>query len=113
MATMEYKGFVAQIEYDAEIDSFFGNVVNVSSPITFYGKTTEELRREFAQSVQAWLDVCKERGIEPEKPYSGRVTVRMTPAMHRLIATAAATSGKSLNAWVVDALKDTATHAHV
>ena len=52
MATMEYNGFVAQIEYDAEIDSFFGNVVNVSSPITFYGKTTEELRREFAQSVQ-------------------------------------------------------------
>lgn len=112
MATMEYNGFVAQIEYDEDIDSFCGNVVNISSPITFYGKTTEELRREFASSVQTWLDVCKERGIEPEKPYSGRVTVRMPPATHRLIAMAAAASGKSLNAWVVDALKNTAIHVH-
>ena len=36
---MEYAGFVASIEYAADIDSFYGCVVNVSSPITFYGKT--------------------------------------------------------------------------
>lgn len=111
MATMEHKGFMAKIDYDADIDSFFGCVVNVSSPITFYGKTTAELREEFARSVNAWLEVCRERGLEPEKPYSGRLTVRMTPEIHRMIASAAAVSGKSLNAWVVDALKESAAHA--
>ena len=111
MATMEHKGFMAKIDYDADIDSFLGCVVNVSSPITFYGKTTAEPREEFARSVDAWLEVCRERGLEPEKPYSGRLTVRMTPEIHRMIASAAAVSGKSLNAWVVDALKESAAHA--
>lgn len=112
MATMEYKGYTAVIEYDADCDSFFGNVVNLSSPITFYGKTTEELRKEFAASVETWLAVCRERGIEPEKPYSGRITVRMSPEIHRRIATAAAESGKSLNNWVVESLRDKACAAH-
>lgn len=111
MATMEHKGFMAKIDYNADIDSFFGCVVNVSSPITFYGKTTAELREEFARSIDTWLEVCHEHGIEPEKPYSGRLTVRMTPETHRMIASAAAVSGKSLNAWVVDALKASAVHA--
>lgn len=111
MATMEYKGFLARIEYDVDEDSFFGCVVNVSSPITFYGKSTEELRREFSRSVETWLEVCREHGMEPEKPYSGRLTVRMTPEVHRMIAAAATLSGKSLNAWAVDALRDSAAHA--
>ncbi len=110
MAMMEHNGFRAIIDYDAELDSFCGNVVNMSSPITFYGKTTAELREEFARSVDAWLEVCRERGIEPEKPYSGRLTVRMTPEIHRVIASAAAISGKSLNTWVVEALKESASH---
>ena len=110
MATMEYKGFVAQIDYDAAVDSLCGCVVNMSSPVTFYGKTTAELRQEFARSVDTWFEVCRERGIEPEKPYSGRLTVRMTPEIHRMIAAAAAVSGQSLNTWAVDALKDSATH---
>ena len=113
MATMEYKGYAAVIEYDADSDSFFGNVVNLSSPVTFYGKTTEELRREFAASVETWLAVCKERGMEPEKPYSGRLTVRMPPEMHRRIATVAAESGKSLNNWVVESLQDKVCAAHL
>ena len=107
---MEYAGFVASIEYAADIDSFYGCVVNVSSPITFYGKTTAELREEFARSVNTWLEVCRERGLEPEKPYSGRFTVRMNPEIHRKIASAAAVSGKSLNAWVVDTLEENAAH---
>ena len=110
MAAMEHKGFVAQIDYDADMDSFFGCVVNVSSPITFYGKTTAELREEFVRSVDTWLEVCREHGMEPEKPYSGRLTVRMTPEIHRMIAAAAAVSGKSPNAWAVEALKQNAAH---
>lgn len=69
--------------------SFFGCVVNIASSITFYGKATPELLEMFI-FVDAWLEVCRECGLEPEKPYSGRLMVRMTPEIHRRIALAAA-----------------------
>lgn len=105
MSVMEYKGFIADVEYDGDMDSFMGTVLNISSPITFYGKNTEELHKEFASSIETWFAICRERGIEPEKPYSGRMTIRMAPELHKLLAVAAAKSGKSLNSWVVDSLK--------
>lgn len=108
MAAMEYKGFMAAIEYDDELDGFMGTVLNVSSPITFYGQNPEELHREFANSVETWLEVCRERGIEPEKPYSGRMTIRLAPELHKHLALTAAHYGKSLNAWVVDSLSSLA-----
>ncbi len=105
MATMKYDDYVATIEFDPDLDMFFGKVVNLSSPVTFYGKSTEELKREFEKSLQVYLDVCKERGIPPEKPYSGRFTLRMTPEQHRHFAQFAAAEGKSLNAWVLAVLE--------
>ena len=108
MAAMEYKGFMAAIEYDDELDSFMGTVLNVSSPITFYGQNPGELRKEFANSIETWLEVCKERGIEPEKPYSGRMTIRLAPELHKHLAASAAKAGKSLNTWVVDSLAELA-----
>ena len=50
-------------------------------------------------------DWCKERGKEPEKPYSGSFTVRMPPELHRRIAEAAARAGKSLNRFITDTLE--------
>lgn len=106
MATlMKHGPYVAAIEFDPELDMFCGTVVNLSSPVTFYGKSTDELKHEFHESIRAYLEVCKERGIEPERPYSGRFNVRMTPEQHRRFAQQAAASGKSLNAWVVDTIE--------
>lgn len=104
MTTMTQNGYVAVIEYDPDLDTFSGRVVNLSSPVTFYGKTPEELRKEFKASVETYLEVCRERGVEPEKPYSGRFNVRLSPELHRKAALAAARAGKSLNALVSDAL---------
>lgn len=104
MTTMTHKGYVAVIDYDPDLDAFSGRVVNLSSPVTFHGKTPAELRKEFTASVRTYLDVCRERGIEPEKPYSGRFNVRISPQLHRKAALAAVLSGKSLNALVSDAV---------
>lgn len=106
MTTMTHDGYLAVIEYDQDLDSFFGKVVNLSTPFTFYGKTTEELRNEFARSLREYLTVCEERGIKPEKPFSGRITVRADPELHRDIARSAAASGMSLNAWVTETLRE-------
>ena len=102
---MKYGDYVATIEYDSDIDLFIGCVINLGGPVTFYGKSSAELKREFRKSIQVYLDVCKERGIKSEKPYSGRFNIRMTPQQHRYFAQLAATKGKSLNSWARETLK--------
>jgi len=104
MATMTHRGYVAVINYDDELDAFVGRVANLSSPVTFHGRTPEELRREFKVSIRTYLEVCRERGIEPEKPFSGRFNVRIAPELHRKAALAAMLAGKSLNSLVSEAL---------
>ncbi len=101
---MEYKGYTAQIAFDDETGAFHGEVINLSDVITFQGSSVEELRQEFSNSVEDYLAFCKERGEEPEKPFSGRFVVRVNPDLHRKAVTAAIQHGISLNAWVKDAL---------
>ena len=101
---MKYRKYIAEIEYDPEIEAFFGNVVNLSSPVTFYGKTVKELKTELACSIKTYLDVCKEKGLEPEKPYSGKLILRIDPADHRKIADEAKKEGKSVNKWISEIL---------
>ncbi|MDR0828031.1 MAG: type II toxin-antitoxin system HicB family antitoxin [Desulfovibrio sp.] len=59
-----------------------------------------------------YLESCAKMGHEPNKPYSGRVTLRMPPDLHARLAVQAEASGNSLNNWLVTALnKSAAQHA--
>ena len=49
-----------------------------------------------------YLAFCNERGEKPEKPFSGKFLVRVSPDVHRAASVAAARDGKSLNAWVAE-----------
>ena len=102
---MQYKGYIGRVEYDAEGDTFHGEVVDTRDVITFEGRSVEELRQALKDSVDTYLEVCKEAGKSPDRPFSGQFVVRLDPALHREIATMAALSGKSLNAWVVEACR--------
>ena len=64
---MEYKGYVARIEYDDSANSLHGYVANSGPhPIAnFYGNDVAELKREFAVSVDEYLASCEEDGVEP------------------------------------------------
>jgi len=101
---MEYKGYFSKVEFDDEADIFHGEVINVRDVITFQGKTVKELRKAFKDSIDDYLQFCAERGEEPEKPYSGKFMVRVEPELHKSIVICARKTGKSLNAWVHDAL---------
>jgi predicted HicB family RNase H-like nuclease len=68
--------------------------------VTFTGRAADDLAQAFRDSVDDYLTWCAERGVEPEKPYSGRVLVRIDPALHRKAAIRAAAEGLSLNAWI-------------
>ena len=105
-----YKGYTARIEFDALDRIFFGRLAGIRDIITFHGKTVDELETAFKEAVDDYLAACLKLGDAPNKPYSGKLTLRISPSVHAAIATAAETSGKSLNKWVADTL-DQATQA--
>lgn len=101
---MEYKGYLAHTEFDDEANIFHGEVINIRDVITFQGKSVDELRRAFKDSVEDYLVFCAERGEEPEQPFAGQLTVRLSPEQHRQVILAAEKAGKRLEKWVVEIL---------
>jgi predicted HicB family RNase H-like nuclease len=102
---MEYKGYTGKVEFDDEAGIFHGEVLDTRDVITFQGQTVAELKRAFKESIDDYLAFCKQRGEEPNKPFSGHFLTRITPELHRLANLAASTSGKSLNSWVAEQLE--------
>ncbi|MCR4762560.1 MAG: type II toxin-antitoxin system HicB family antitoxin [Lachnospiraceae bacterium] len=102
---MNYKGYIGNVEYDDEAHIFSGTVINTRTVITFQGTSVDELETEFRNSVDDYLEWCKEDGIDPEKPYSGRLNVRLRPDTHRKAATKAKILGLSLNSFIEKAVE--------
>lgn len=101
---MTYKGYGARVEFDEEAGVLHGEVLHLRDVITFQGTSVDELRAAFKDSVDDYLEFCALEGRDPEKPYSGKLLVRLEPDLHRAITGAAAETGESLNTWVVAAL---------
>lgn len=102
---MEYKGYIAKIEFDDDDNLFHGEVINLRDVITFQGHAVNELRQAFQESVEDYLEFCATRGEQPEKPYSGKFSVRLDPELHRKIAIQARMNSKSLNRWINETLE--------
>src|SRR5690606_32886106 len=64
-----------------------------------------ELEAAFHEAVDDYLAWCAELGEEPDRPYSGKLLVRMTPDLHRSLAALAAREGISINRLVIDSLE--------
>ena len=87
------------------VNIFFGRVLGVQDIIGFHGETVTELTTDFHNAVNHYMDVCRQRGEKPQKNYSGKLTLRISPDIHADIAAAAAHSGKSINKWVAETLE--------
>jgi len=105
-AMMEYRGYLGTVEYDAEAKIFHGDVINTRDVITFQGTTVDGIERAFENSVDDYLAWCESEGVEPEKPYSGKFNVRLSPQLHRQVAILAKKRRMSLNSFVEKALAD-------
>ena len=104
MNLMTIDGYKARIAYDPELDLFRGEILGLNGSADFYGKSPADLRREFRKSLRVFLEVCREKGIDPIRTYSGRFNLRISPELHARIAELAIAEEKSLNRWVTDAL---------
>jgi predicted HicB family RNase H-like nuclease len=103
---MEYKGYMGMVNYDAEAKIFHGDVINTRDVITFQGTSVKEIEKSFRDSVDDYLEWCGKEGQEPEKPYSGKFNLRISPELHREAAVASARMNLSLNRFVEKALMD-------
>ena len=101
---MEYRSYRAVVNFDYEASVFHGEVVDTRDVIFFEGTSVEQLDKEFRLSIDDYLAVCAERGREPDRPFSGKVPLRLSPEVHREAAALARGEGKSLNAWLSDTI---------
>ena len=111
MNIMTYKAYSARIEYDERDNIFTGRILGIRSIISFHGQTVSELRAEFEQAIEDYLSECQELGIQPEKPASGKLLLRVSPEIHSQALFAAQSAGKSLNQWATEILSN-AVHTH-
>ncbi len=78
-----YKGYIGQVEFDDEAELFHGEVINTRDVITFQGSTVKKIKKAFKESIDDYLDFCKERNEDPEKPFSGKFNLRLDPELHK------------------------------
>ena len=104
MNMMKYNGYIARIEYD-EVDRIFvGHLAGIKDIVGFHGSTVDELEQAFHETVDNYLAICNETGRPAQKPYSGKLMLRVSPEAHAAVATTAAAHGKSINQWAAEVL---------
>jgi predicted HicB family RNase H-like nuclease len=101
---LDIEGFKASISYDPDIEMLRGEFIGLNGGADFYASSIDALREEGQQSLKVFLEMCREKGIEPKRPYSGKFNLRLDPAIHEAAVLAATSENKSLNEWVVDTI---------
>ena len=109
MNIMKYKSYVARIEYDEEDRIFVGHLAGIKDIVGFHGTTVTELEDAFHESVDNYIAISEETGRIAQKPYSGKLMLRVSSDIHAAVATAAQVHGKSINQWASEVLAQ-ATH---
>lgn len=102
---MRHKGYTARVGYDDDAGTLRGEVIDLQDEITFSATSVRQLRQEFHAAVDAYLLDCATRGVEPAKPFSGRVLLRLPPELHRNAVITAAALDVSLNDFLVGCIE--------
>ena len=105
MNAMTYKGYTARVEYSEEDGCFVGHLIGMRDIVGFDATTVKQLQSRFRKAVDDYLWASEQLDTKPEKPYSGRMMVRVAPELHAKASIAAQSAGTSLNQWVSQALE--------
>jgi predicted HicB family RNase H-like nuclease len=101
---LRYEGFIAEVGYEDGDELMHGTTINTRAVLHFAGKTIDEVKAAFADTIEDYRDWCRERSVEPEKPYSGTLSLRIDPRLHKRIAEKAAQAGESINQFIAGQL---------
>ncbi len=106
MTPMTYKGYAARIEYSDDDVCFIGHIAGISDIVGFHAESVDELRNAFHSAVDDYIETCKKAGLNPKKPYSGKIMLRVSPELHAKIATIASAKNMSINALATAVLEE-------
>jgi predicted HicB family RNase H-like nuclease len=107
MDYLEYKGYKGSVEYSKEDNCLFGKVQGMSKALILYeGQTLDELRKDFEEGIDSYIEGCKADGIEPAKPYSGKLNLRMSSELHSKVAAFVASTDITINDFINKAIKN-------
>ena len=80
---MKYKGYWAEIKYSDEDECFCGKIEGLKdSLILFEGQTVKELKKDFEDAIDSYLDNCKKNNEVPEQQCKGSLNVRLGTELH-------------------------------
>ena len=102
---LSHRGYRARVEFDAEDGLFFGRIAAIRDGVTFHAVTVPALVQAFQEAVDDYIDTCAKLGKTPERPFSGKLMLRVDPAVHAKSVEAAELAGKSLNQWTEEVLR--------
>ena len=110
MNSMSYRGYTARMEFDPDDKIIVGRVLDIDDIVTFHGTSVAEFEGALRSAVDAYIAACEQLGQAPDKPASGKMMLRVDPAVHAAAVKASARSGQSLNKWAEQVLR-AAAHA--
>lgn len=103
---MTYKGYSGSVEYSDTDNVLFGQVIGVRSLISYQGSSIAELRADFEEAVDDYLDMCKQQCVEPEIYYKGSISIRLDPELHRKATVAAQSNHETLNEFIRNCIRE-------
>jgi predicted HicB family RNase H-like nuclease len=101
---MQYKGYYGSVNFDADDLIFYGKLEFINSLISYEGETAKEIDTAFKEAVNDYIESCKTRKLEPEKPFKGSLNIRIGRELHEKAALIAKEIGSSLNEFIKQAL---------
>jgi len=106
MGALKHKGYTGSVEYSEEDNCLYGKVLGMNKHLISYeGATVDELKNDFTTAIDYYLADCKQDGVEPLKPYTGVLNIRISPDVHGQIAALAKESKISINAYIKETLQ--------
>ena len=105
MNVMNYGGYSARVEYSDEDGCLVGHIAGIQDVVGFHGESVSDVRSAFEEAVDDYLAACEKLDRPPQRPFSGKVMLRIDPGLHARAAMLAEAEGKSLNSWAQEALR--------
>jgi len=100
-----YKDFIGTVHFSTKDSVFYGKIEGINDLVTFEGETVSDLTGAFEESVDDYIELCKEVGKDPLKSFKGSFNVRIAPDLHSRAFKTASLRGKSLNQFVQEAIE--------
>jgi len=98
--TLKYRDYIASIHFSNDDDVFYGKVIGINDLIIFQGTSVKQLKKEFKEVIDDYIQTCKDLKKEPNKTYKGSFNIRIPSDLHRKAALYSSLEGISLNDFV-------------